>query len=339
MGSLDASFLRLPNMDHPKNSRSRGRRRGPIGVFIDLLRGRCGQHGWSSTDRLFHTDQLAFDHAPTLDLKRAISHATLHTSTRSNGDVFMNFDRVADGASNVGLGGADRAIDFTGHTYKDLIGFDLTVDHAVDEYGARQGNLTIDGDPLADEETTFRVLAFHDGRPEAFWFYVIRTLPYWINFKDATCNIICILTSVSGLLRRKKIRTVIGENTVIHGSLRFAHDAHIAGTVLGHVLPSQPQRPCRLSVDRSAVIHGAVAASDIELRGRVHGDVGAQKTLVLGADAQVFGQLNYRDITIETEPPTPPAPAAPAVSEPLKSLDPRFEGILRVLREPWRNPR
>ena len=144
---------------------------------------------------------------------------------------------------------------------------------------------------------------------------------------------------MAGLLRRRKIGTVIGENTVIHGSLRFAHDAHIAGTVLGHVLPSQPQRRCRLSVDRSAVIHGAVAASDIELRGRVHGDVGAQKTLVLGADAQVFGQLNYRDITIETEPLGPIEPAPAATTESSEETDPRFEGILRVLREPWRNPR
>ena len=253
--------------------------------------------------------------------------------------MFVNLDRIANSAANIGLGGADGPVYLASNADEHLRGFDLTVDNTVYEDSPGQGDFTRDRDPLADEETTFRVLAFHDGRPEAFWFYVIRTLPYWINFKDATCNIICILISVLGLLRRKNIRTVIGENTVIHGSLRFAHDAHIAGTVLGHVLPSQPQRPCRLSVDRSAVIHGTVAASDIELRGRVHGDVGAQKTLVLGADAQVFGQLNYRDITIETEPPPPPAPAAPAVSEPLKSLDPRFEGILRVLREPWRNPR
>jgi cytoskeletal protein CcmA (bactofilin family) len=132
---------------------------------------------------------------------------------------------------------------------------------------------------------------------------------------------------------------VIGENTVIHGTLRFAHDAHIAGTVLGHVLPSQPQRRCLLSVDRSAVIHGAVAASDIELRGRVHGDVGAQKSLLLGSDAQVFGKLNYRDITIEPAPDEAPEapPLAPAKTPP--ATDPRFEGILRVLREPWRSTR
>ncbi len=250
----------------------------------------------------------------------------------------MDFDGIADSAPDVSLGRTDRAVDLSGEAYKDLIGLDLTIDYTVDKYRPRQGNLAIDGDPLADEETPFRVFAFHDGRPEAFWFYVMRTLPYWINFEDATCNIICILRTVAGLLRRGKIRTVIGENTVIHGSLRFAHDAHIAGTVLGHVLPSQPQRQCRLSVDRCAVIHGTVAASDIEVRGRVHGDVGAQKTLVLGADAQVFGQLNYREITIETEPLDPIEPAPPATTKSSEETDPRFEGILRVLREPWRNP-
>lgn len=137
------------------------------------------------------------------------------------------------------------------------------------------------------------------------------------------------------LLRRNKIKTVIGANTVIHGSLRFAQGAHIAGTVLGHVTPTQPQRRSTLSVDHSAVIHGAVTATDIELHGCVHGDVGAQQSLVLGADAEVFGQLTYEDITIEPAEPRETSPEATQPT-PAPALDPRFQGILRILREPWR---
>ena len=146
---------------------------------------------------------------------------------------------------------------------------------------------------------------------------------------------------MTGSLRRKKIKTVIGADTVIHGSLRFSQGAHIAGTVLGHVGPVHPQRRSTLSVDRSAIIHGAVTATDIELRGRVLGDVGAQNSLLLGADAEVFGQLSYDEITIE--PPSEPTPTDTRSHQgdpaPASAADPRFQGILQVLRDPWRGVR
>lgn len=138
---------------------------------------------------------------------------------------------------------------------------------------------------------------------------------------------------------KKKIRTVIGPETVIHGSLRFAHGAHVAGTVLGHVLPRQPRQSTRLSVDQGAIIHGTVSATDIELRGQVHGDVEARRTLLLGVDAQVLGKLNYDEILLETHPPTARVAAVDSGSDTAsrpRPVDPRFDGILQILREPSR---
>ncbi len=89
-----------------------------------------------------------------------------------------------------------------------------------------------------------------------------------------------------------RIDTLIGKAARLHGDLEFAGGLHLDGGIAGNVR-SQPETPSSLSVSESGSIEGNVDVPSVMLNGRVRGDIHARERLVLGATAQVEGNVFY----------------------------------------------
>jgi cytoskeletal protein CcmA (bactofilin family) len=89
-----------------------------------------------------------------------------------------------------------------------------------------------------------------------------------------------------------RIDTLIGKAARLHGDLEFAGGLHLDGGIAGNVR-SQPETPSSLSVSESGSIEGNVDVPSVMLNGRVRGDIRARERLVLGATAQVEGNVFY----------------------------------------------
>ncbi len=89
-----------------------------------------------------------------------------------------------------------------------------------------------------------------------------------------------------------RIDTLIGKAARLHGDLEFAGGLHLDGGIAGNVR-SQPESPSSLSVSESGSIEGNVDVPSVMLNGKVRGDIHARERLVLGATAQVEGNVFY----------------------------------------------
>jgi len=89
-----------------------------------------------------------------------------------------------------------------------------------------------------------------------------------------------------------RIDTLIGKATRIDGDLQFAGGLHLDGAVAGNVR-AEPLAGSSLSVSESGSIEGNVECPSVMLNGRVRGDIHARDRLVLGATAQVEGNVFY----------------------------------------------
>ena len=91
---------------------------------------------------------------------------------------------------------------------------------------------------------------------------------------------------------QSRIDTLIGKAARVHGDVEFQGGLHLDGQVLGSVRSDQ-SRDSTLSVSESGAIEGDVQVPNVVLNGRVKGDIHAPERVVLGATAQVQGNVYY----------------------------------------------
>jgi cytoskeletal protein CcmA (bactofilin family) len=92
--------------------------------------------------------------------------------------------------------------------------------------------------------------------------------------------------------RQPRIDTLIGKAARVHGDVEFQGGLHLDGQVRGSVR-SDDARDSSLSVSESGAIEGDVQVPNVVLNGRVKGDIHATERVVLGATAQVEGNVYY----------------------------------------------
>jgi cytoskeletal protein CcmA (bactofilin family) len=88
-----------------------------------------------------------------------------------------------------------------------------------------------------------------------------------------------------------RIDTLIGRNASIQGDIDFSGGLHVDGRVAGSVRAASEHGA--LSVSEDGVIEGSVAAPQVVLNGRVHGDIYGNERVVLGSKAKVHGNVHY----------------------------------------------
>jgi cytoskeletal protein CcmA (bactofilin family) len=92
--------------------------------------------------------------------------------------------------------------------------------------------------------------------------------------------------------REARIDTLIGKAARVHGDMEFAGGLHLDGTIEGN-LRADPVEGSSLSVSETGSIDGNVEADSVMLNGAVRGDIIARGRVVLGATAQVQGNVYY----------------------------------------------
>jgi cytoskeletal protein CcmA (bactofilin family) len=92
--------------------------------------------------------------------------------------------------------------------------------------------------------------------------------------------------------REARIDTLIGKAARVHGDMEFAGGLHLDGTIEGN-LRADPVGGSSLSVSETGAIDGNVEAESVMLNGAVRGDIIARGRVVLGATAQVQGNVYY----------------------------------------------
>jgi len=91
---------------------------------------------------------------------------------------------------------------------------------------------------------------------------------------------------------QSRIDTLIGKAARVHGDVEFQGGLHLDGQVRGNVR-SDESHDSTLSVSESGAIEGDVQVPNVVLNGRVKGDIHATERVVLGATAQVEGNVYY----------------------------------------------
>lgn len=92
--------------------------------------------------------------------------------------------------------------------------------------------------------------------------------------------------------KQTRIDTLIGKASRVHGDLEFAGGLHLDGSIAGNVR-ADPVEGSSLSVSETGSIDGNVEVDSLMLNGAVRGDIVARGRVVLGATAQVQGNVYY----------------------------------------------
>ena len=95
-----------------------------------------------------------------------------------------------------------------------------------------------------------------------------------------------------GKKRAPPIRSLVGESTVVSGSLRFRDGLRIDGQVTGDVIAEGEGRSI-LVISDNARVHGRVSASHVIISGEVRGPVHSTEMLELQPKARVTGDVRY----------------------------------------------
>jgi cytoskeletal protein CcmA (bactofilin family) len=92
--------------------------------------------------------------------------------------------------------------------------------------------------------------------------------------------------------KQARIDTLLGKASRVHGDMEFAGGLHLDGTIEGN-LRADPVEGSSLSVSETGFIDGSVEVGNLMLNGAVRGDIVARGRVVLGATAQVQGNVYY----------------------------------------------
>jgi cytoskeletal protein CcmA (bactofilin family) len=88
------------------------------------------------------------------------------------------------------------------------------------------------------------------------------------------------------------IRTLVGEGTVIQGTLRFTEGLRIDGEVIGDVIANDDKTSI-LVISEKARVQGKVKAGHVIINGEVVGPVESDELLELQPKARVTGDVRY----------------------------------------------
>jgi cytoskeletal protein CcmA (bactofilin family) len=92
--------------------------------------------------------------------------------------------------------------------------------------------------------------------------------------------------------KQPAIRSLVGEGTVIQGTLRFSDGLRIDGEVQGDVV-SSAENTSILVISEKATIRGAVRAGHVIINGTVIGPVMSYSLLELQPSARIQGDVQY----------------------------------------------
>jgi cytoskeletal protein CcmA (bactofilin family) len=126
-----------------------------------------------------------------------------------------------------------------------------------------------------------------------------------------------------------RIDILIGKSASIQGDIAFAGGLHLDGRVAGNVR-ADGQPSSALSVSDAGCIEGSVDVPNVSLDGTVKGDIRASGRVVLGASANVQGDVHYGSIEtafgaqirgklVPIVPPSPPIPTPVAQQQKAKA--------------------
>jgi len=93
----------------------------------------------------------------------------------------------------------------------------------------------------------------------------------------------------------KRIDSLIGAGTVVHGDVTFTGGLRIDGHVHGNVIAAEGE-PGTLVVSAQARIDGEIRVSHVVVNGSVNGPISVSDHLELQAQARIVGDVSYRTL-------------------------------------------
>ena len=94
---------------------------------------------------------------------------------------------------------------------------------------------------------------------------------------------------------QKRIDSLIGAGTVVHGDVTFTGGLRIDGQVQGNVVAADGE-PGTLVVSEQAQIDGEIRVSHVVINGTVNGPIAANDHLELQPKARIVGDVTYRTL-------------------------------------------
>lgn len=87
---------------------------------------------------------------------------------------------------------------------------------------------------------------------------------------------------------------MIGEGTLLEGSITSPGDIHVRGRVVGKI-----QAEGRAVLAQEGVVEGEIFASNADIAGRVEGDVHVETRLILKSSARIEGTIYTNRLVVE----------------------------------------
>lgn len=94
---------------------------------------------------------------------------------------------------------------------------------------------------------------------------------------------------------QKRIDSLIGAGTVVHGDVTFTGGLRIDGHVHGNVIAAEGE-PGTLVVSAQARIEGEIRVSHVVINGSVTGPITVGEHLELQGKARITGDVSYRTL-------------------------------------------
>ena len=98
---------------------------------------------------------------------------------------------------------------------------------------------------------------------------------------------------------QKRIDSLIGAGTIVHGDVVFRGGLRIDGHVQGNVATANGE-PGTLVISEQARVDGEVSVSHIVVNGCVNGPMRADDYLELQSKARIVGDVCYRRLEMQT---------------------------------------
>lgn len=97
--------------------------------------------------------------------------------------------------------------------------------------------------------------------------------------------------------RRKQppLRSLIGEGTVVEGTVRFSEGLRVDGRVVGDI-EADESLPSVLVLSEKASVVGKVDAAHVIINGTVEGPVVSRQLLELQPKARIVGDVSYHSL-------------------------------------------
>jgi len=88
--------------------------------------------------------------------------------------------------------------------------------------------------------------------------------------------------------------TVVGENVLVTGKLQTSSNIQINGRVKGEI-----DSGGSVVVGKAAMVEGPISAAEIKVEGVVNGNITAKESLELDVSAKVFGEIKTKTLSVQ----------------------------------------